>query len=101
MDLALIQIQALVIQAQQQYIIAFATKIGRSLVGPIEPIVKMETGKCMNTTKNIYRCGNLGASSSNPYGFPSFTPFQPLNKRVCEVTSYLYHISKYFNTLET
>jgi hypothetical protein len=83
MDLAVIQIQALVRQAQDQYIIVFATEIGRSLVGPVK---RMETSKCMIKTKNIYHHQNLAASSPNPYGF---TPFQPFNKRVCEVTSCL------------
>jgi hypothetical protein len=50
MDLAAIQIQALVRQAQNQYLIAFATKIGRSLIGPIE---KMETCKNLNENQNI------------------------------------------------
>jgi len=50
MNLAVIQIQALVRQAQNQYIIAFATKIGRSLIGPIE---RMETCESFNKNKNI------------------------------------------------
>ncbi len=50
MDLAAIQIQALVRQAQSEYVIAFATKIGQSLVGPSE---KMETCKYFNEHKNI------------------------------------------------
>ncbi|CAF0899936.1 unnamed protein product [Adineta ricciae] len=63
MNLAAIQIQALVRQAQDQYIIAFATSIGRSLSGSSERSDVMET------------------SSSNAYDFPSFTPFQSMNKR--------------------
>jgi hypothetical protein len=50
MDLAAIQIQALVKQAQSEYIFAFATKIGRSLIGPTE---RMETRKSSNANKNI------------------------------------------------
>ncbi|UJR28003.1 hypothetical protein I4U23_009261 [Adineta vaga] len=62
-NLAVIQIQALVRQAQDQYVIAFATSIGRSLTKSLEPLETMET------------------SSSNLYNLPSFTPFQSLNKR--------------------
>ncbi len=50
MDLTAIQIQALVRQAQYQYLIGFATKIGRSLIGPIE---QMETCKYFNENNNI------------------------------------------------
>jgi len=42
MDLTAIQLQALVRQTQDQYVIAFATKRGRSLK---EPIAKTEVGK--------------------------------------------------------
>lgn len=42
MDLAVIQIQALVKQTQYNYLMSFALKIGQSLVGPIE---------CMETTE--------------------------------------------------
>ncbi len=52
MDLAAIEIQGLVKQAQNQYMIAFANKIGRSLIGPIE---HMETCKyIMNKMTNIF-----------------------------------------------
>jgi hypothetical protein len=50
MDLAAIQIQALVKEAQYQYVRAFATKIGRSFIGPIE---KIETCKYFHENKNI------------------------------------------------
>jgi hypothetical protein len=50
MDLAAIQIQALVKQAQSEYTFAFATKIGRSLIGPTE---RIETRKSSNGNKNI------------------------------------------------
>jgi hypothetical protein len=36
MDLAAVEIQGLVKQTQTQYMIAFANKIGRSLIGPNE-----------------------------------------------------------------
>ena len=42
MDLAAIEIQGLVKQTQNQYMIAYANKIGRSLICPKEP---METCK--------------------------------------------------------
>lgn len=45
MTLAAIQIQALVRQAQDQYIITFATSIGRSLNGTSERSDIMETCK--------------------------------------------------------
>lgn len=48
MDLTAIQLQALIRQAQDQYLIAFATKKGQSLIGPI---VRREIGKHLN--KNI------------------------------------------------
>ena len=47
MHLAVIQIQALVKQAQNQYVIAYATKIGRTLVGP-----------CAQATTRKYICKN-------------------------------------------
>jgi len=62
MDLAAIQIQELVRQVQSQYTIAYATKIGRALIGPVE---KMETS----------------TSVTNPNVFPSFTSFQSTHKR--------------------
>jgi len=62
MDLAAIQIQELVKQVQSQYTIAYATKIGRALIGPVE---KMETS----------------TSVTNPNVFPSFTSFQSTHKR--------------------
>lgn len=45
MDLAVIQIQALVRQAQDEYVIAFAMSIGRALAGPLRPAEVMETCK--------------------------------------------------------
>ena len=51
MKLATVQIQALVRQAQYQYIIAFANKIGQSLVGPIE---RLTTRKYLNNNKDIF-----------------------------------------------
>ena len=42
MDLAAIEIQGLVKQTQNQYMIAYANKIGRSLIGLKEP---METSE--------------------------------------------------------
>ena len=42
MDLAAIEIQGLVKQAQSQYMIAFANYIGRALIGPME---QMEISK--------------------------------------------------------
>ncbi|CAF3390409.1 unnamed protein product [Rotaria socialis] len=65
MDLAAIELQALVRQAQNHYIMCYATKIGRTLIGPIERMETMES--------NIL--------SSNPEEFPSYTPFQPNVKR--------------------
>ncbi|CAF0885727.1 unnamed protein product [Rotaria sordida] len=62
MDLAAVQIQSLVRQAQNHYIMIYATKIGRTLIGPTE---HMETS----------------ILSSNPETFPSFTSFQPIVKR--------------------
>ncbi|CAF4879811.1 unnamed protein product [Rotaria sp. Silwood1] len=62
MDLAAIQIQALVKQAQYHYLMTYATKIGRTLIGPME---KMETA----------------ILSTDPETYPSFTPFQPIVKR--------------------
>jgi hypothetical protein len=92
MDLAAIQIQALVRQAQNEYVIAFATKIGRSLIGPSE---KMETCKYFNEHKNISSISNLATTTvSNLHGFPSFTPFQP-TKRVCKEYFHLSNNNKY------
>jgi hypothetical protein len=51
MDLAAIQIHALVKQAQYQYTIAFATQIGRSLSGPRE---QLETCKFFSKTIRIF-----------------------------------------------
>ena len=51
MNLAAIQIQALVRQAQDQYIIAFTTSIGRNLSGSSERSDIMET--CEFTIKNL------------------------------------------------
>ncbi|CAF3903737.1 unnamed protein product [Rotaria sp. Silwood2] len=62
MDLAAIEIQALVKQTQNHYIMGYATKIGRTLIGPIE---QMETA----------------IVSTNIETLPSFTPFQPIVKR--------------------
>jgi hypothetical protein len=42
MDLAVVEIQGLVKQAQIQYMIAFANSIGRTLIGPME---QMEISK--------------------------------------------------------
>jgi len=100
-NVAVVQIQSPVRQAQEKYITAFAKEVGRSVVGPMERMEPMKNCKCMNTTKYIYHRGDLDASSSNPYGYPSFTPFQPLDNRVCEFNYYLLYISEYFNTLDT
>ncbi|CAF1524032.1 unnamed protein product, partial [Adineta steineri] len=66
MDVAAIQIQALVRQAQDQYLIAFAMSIGRTLVDPTE------------------RIGTSTSTSVNPPNYPLFTSFQSNNKRVCQ-----------------
>ncbi|CAF1621300.1 unnamed protein product [Adineta ricciae] len=50
MNLAAIQIQALVRQAQDQYIIAFATSIGRSLSGSSERSDVMETSSIITVS---------------------------------------------------
>lgn len=50
MDLAVIEVQALVRQAQNQYLMAYATKIGRSLIGSTE---HMETCKCIAKKQEI------------------------------------------------
>lgn len=47
MDLAVIQIQALVKQTQSQYLMAFALKIGRRLIGPAEQMETAEHGECL------------------------------------------------------
>ncbi|CAF0860432.1 unnamed protein product [Adineta steineri] len=62
-NIAAVQIEALVRQAHDQYLIAFAMSIGRTLVGPME---RIETSS--STTLDLS-------------DFPSFTPFQPSNKR--------------------
>lgn len=48
MDLAAIQIQALVRQAQNHYLTSYATKIGRALIGPTERMEIMESCKYWN-----------------------------------------------------
>jgi hypothetical protein len=45
-NVAVVQIQSLVRQAQEKYITAFAKEIGRCVVGPTQPMIK---------TKNIYQ----------------------------------------------
>ena len=45
MDLAVIQIQALVKQTQYQYLMAYALKIGQKLIGPIERMETTETSE--------------------------------------------------------
>ena len=45
MDLAVIQIQALVKQTQSQYLMAFALKIGQRLIGPSEQMETAEHGE--------------------------------------------------------
>jgi hypothetical protein len=50
MKLAAVQIQALVRQAQDQYIIAFANTVGQSIIGPVQ---QMDTCKCFNIDKTI------------------------------------------------
>lgn len=87
MDLTAIQVQALVRQAQDQYVIAFAMKQGRSL---IEPITKTEVGKIFYKNIIISSKSHLASSSSssNPNDFPSFTSFQHPSKRVCNKTKF-------------
>ena len=65
MDLAVVQIQALVKQTQYRYLMAFGLELAKPLVCPPER---------METAEN----GNSDAET-----FPSFTLFQPNVKRVC------------------
>ena len=44
MDLAVIQIQALVKQTQCHYLLAFALRIGQRLIGPIERMETVNSG---------------------------------------------------------
>lgn len=50
MDLAAIEIQGLVKQAQIQYMIAFANSIGRTLIGPME---QMEISEFFTFESNL------------------------------------------------
>ncbi|CAF3456711.1 unnamed protein product [Rotaria sp. Silwood1] len=62
MDLAVMQIQELVRQAQSSYFTMYVTKIGRTLLGPTEQMA-------------------THPSTSNPVEYPSLTLFQPSSKR--------------------
>jgi hypothetical protein len=61
MDLAAIQLQALVRQTQNQYIMAFASKVGRPLIGPVERMETTQTGLYIDDDYiyiefQMYRC---------------------------------------------
>ena len=82
MDLAVIQIQALVKQTQYQYLMAFALKLGQRLIGPIE---RMEThnGMLRELKRKPYKESSSDLSTADSKDFPAFTAFQPNIKRVC------------------
>lgn len=85
MDLAAIEIQGLVKQAQIQYMIAFANSIGRILIGPIEQMEISELFKFESKRSNY--SFSAATTLSDPHDFPSYKPFQPANKRVCHKQS--------------
>ena len=81
MDLAVVQIQALVKQTQYRYLMAYGLELAKPLVCPPERMETAENGNG-NAERIHSRHRRLG-SANDAEAFPSFTLFQPNVKRVC------------------
>ena len=100
MNLAVIQIQAHIKQAQYQYVIAFAMKIGRPLAGTDKLITNCKFFDFILMI-NLKDLRFSASSSSDSTSFPGFTSFEPPAKRVRQSFSSILKTKHFVLHIET